>query len=395
MKILYVIHYPNFGGPHNRVLTLYNALLSENFELVVVIPDELGNAYQRLVDNKIEILKIKLHRARAIREPTYHIHYFASFFPEVLKLRRIIRDNNIKLVVVGGLINPHAAIAAFLGNVPLVWQILDVVTPLAMRVILFPFVFLFSNAVMCVGLEVARKHPGIVSLGKRLHLHMPPVDPDRFKPDSVRRAKARVSFRVDEQTFLIGTVGSILPLKGHEFLIQAIRIIRNAYTDFRVCILGQTIKAHSAYLDYLLEEIRSAGLVIGKDIDIIDPQDKVADLLQGFDCFVLSSISEAMPTVVLEAMATALPVIATSVGAIKEVVSDGETGMIVPPKDPNAIALAIRRLLCDKRLCRQMGLSGRLKVLRKFGLEQCTRAHVNAFRSAINRHTKGHNPIKN
>lgn len=388
MRILFVIHYPNFGGPHNRALVLNKILISKGYKTVVVIPEERGDAYQRLTAHGIEVYKISLHRARANLHLIQQAKYVLCFFPEVWKLRNIIRDHDIDLVLVGGLINPHAAIAASLERVPLVWQILDIWTPMILRIILFPLVKLLSDAVMCVGLAVARKHPGVISLGPRIHLHYPPVNIDRFKPNNLKRNITRANLCVDETTFLIGTVGNLIPLKGHEYLIKATHLVMNKYRKIRLCIFGRVINTHAAYADFLNKEAKNAGFDIGKNFEIIDPDDKVPELLQGLDCFVSSSISEAMPTTILEAMACAVPVIATNVGSISEVVLDGETGIIVPPRDQKSIADAIIHLLCRRRLRRIMGLNGRLRVLRHFGLFQCAQSHIEAFEYAIRKNKR-------
>ncbi len=83
------------------------------------------------------------------------------------------------------------------------------------------------------------------------------------------------------------------------------------------------------------------------------------DLLAAFDVFVLPSVVEGMSNAVLEAMARSLPVVATDVGGIPEVVADGETGFIVPPGDPAALGAALSKLLQAPELAREMGAAGR------------------------------------
>ena len=95
----------------------------------------------------------------------------------------------------------------------------------------------------------------------------------------------------------------------------------------------------------------------------------VADLLARADVFVLSSTSEGLPLSILEAMAAALPVVASSVGGVPEAVEDGETGLLVPPRDPVRLAAALERLLVDPALRRRLGANGRARVLERFGLE--------------------------
>jgi glycosyltransferase involved in cell wall biosynthesis len=89
-------------------------------------------------------------------------------------------------------------------------------------------------------------------------------------------------------------------------------------------------------------------------------------LLRTADVFVLSSRWEGLPLAIIEAMMSGLPVVGTRVGGVAEVMVDGETGLLVPPKDPEALASALNRLLEDAGLRRQMGEAGRRRALDRF-----------------------------
>jgi glycosyltransferase involved in cell wall biosynthesis len=91
------------------------------------------------------------------------------------------------------------------------------------------------------------------------------------------------------------------------------------------------------------------------------------------DVFVLASIWEGMPNAALEAMAVGLPVVATGVGGTPEVVADGETGLLVPPRDPDGLSQAIARMLHDPELWRRMGQAGRRRVGQRFSVERMVR----------------------
>ena len=135
-------------------------------------------------------------------------------------------------------------------------------------------------------------------------------------------------------------------------------------------------------------QANSAGLTEGDQFSIMDPEDRVAELIPAFDIFVLSSVprSEGIPTAILEAMSCGIPVIATNVGSVTEVVEHRVTGLIVPPKNVQALSDAIISLYSNPIFLKQMSLNSRLKVLNHHTLERCTKSHTRAFLHATERH---------
>ena len=93
----------------------------------------------------------------------------------------------------------------------------------------------------------------------------------------------------------------------------------------------------------------------------------------------MSSVTEALPNVVLEAMATGLPVVATNVGGVPEVVDSGRTGWLVPPKEPAALAQAVVQMLADEEMRRTFGQAGRERVERDFSLKQMVSRYETLF----------------
>jgi glycosyltransferase involved in cell wall biosynthesis len=127
------------------------------------------------------------------------------------------------------------------------------------------------------------------------------------------------------------------------------------------------------------------GLLDGRALDIRDAGSRVSALLPGFDVLALASVprSEGMPTVILEAMACGLPVVATDVGAVRELVIDGETGLVVSPGDRDGFAAALARLADDDGLRRSMGELGRSRFEQTFRLEALADRHVHAYDLAL------------
>lgn len=136
--------------------------------------------------------------------------------------------------------------------------------------------------------------------------------------------------------------------------------------------------------DQVERAVREQGLT--DRVELTGTSDDVARILGEGDVFVLSSRSEGMPMSVLEAMAAGLPVVATAVGGVPELVVEGETGLLVPPGDAGALALALDRLLGDAELRQRMGAAARRRVETSFALPDWEDAHRSLYARLLAEH---------
>ena len=118
---------------------------------------------------------------------------------------------------------------------------------------------------------------------------------------------------------------------------------------------------------------------LSQRVELLGARADVPDLLARADVFVLSSRSEGFPVSVLEAMAAGLPVVATKVGGVAEAVVDGETGLLVPAADPEALACALERLVADGELRRRLGAAGRGRALSLFDVSPYRAAYQELY----------------
>ncbi len=173
---------------------------------------------------------------------------------------------------------------------------------------------------------------------------------------------------------LVLSVGRLKAPKDFWTLVRALALLPSGSCRLRVAGDGPERAA-------LSEEIRRLGL--DGAVELLGDRDDIAELLRESQLFVLSSRSEGMPMSVLEAMACGVPVVASAVGGIPELVVDGETGLVVEPGDPEALAAAIARVIDDSELRRRLAAAGHARASRLFDPERWRQEHVNLYRHLL------------
>jgi glycosyltransferase involved in cell wall biosynthesis len=173
---------------------------------------------------------------------------------------------------------------------------------------------------------------------------------------------ARAELGLPPDSFVIGAVSRLYAVKGIQFLVQAL-----AKTGAqRLVVIGEGPEKPAL-------EILAERLGVADRIHWLGHRPNAPNLMPAFDLFVQPSLHEGMPNTVLEAMAAGLPVVATAVGGTPEVVVHGVTGLLVPPKHPDALSKAISALLEDRDLGRRMGRAGRERVVEHFSVGRMIR----------------------
>ena len=181
----------------------------------------------------------------------------------------------------------------------------------------------------------------------------PGIDLTRFHSGSSRRAAARSALGLRPGELLVGWVGRLVDIKDCATFLRACSHVLPSCPRARFVVAGDG--ELRAALDAQVAQLKLPVQFLGNRPD-------VPDLMAAMDVFVLSSTNEGFGRVLVEAMATGLPVVATAVGGVPEVVQDGQTGLLVPPSDPRAMADAITTLLDDPGLRAAFGREGQAHV---------------------------------
>ena len=200
------------------------------------------------------------------------------------------------------------------------------------------------------------------------------VDLAQFSISSDRSVLAEFGFA--EHDPVVGIVARLEPEKDHVTFLRAARTVVDELQNARFLIIGDG----GARVDL---EALCTELQITPNVHFAGTRDDVARLLPAIDVFALTSVSECFPISVLEAMACARPAVCSAVGGIPEVIEDGETGYLVPPKDPQQLADRLLKLLRDPQTARRMGRAARARVEAEFDLDCSIAAAEQAIEDVV------------
>ncbi len=189
------------------------------------------------------------------------------------------------------------------------------------------------------------------------------------------RNKIRKECGVGEGPVLL-TVARLANEKGHRFLIQALPGLLAEWTSL-VCVFVGEGESREALLDLAREH------GVDQSCRFVGSKDDVVDWYAAADVVVLPSLSEGFPFVVLEALAMSRPVVATNVNGVPEIIHDGCTGLLVPPRNPKALEAALQTLLRDPCLAARLGKAGQQEVAARFTAEKMVQHTVEVIEEAM------------
>jgi glycosyltransferase involved in cell wall biosynthesis len=176
---------------------------------------------------------------------------------------------------------------------------------------------------------------------------------------------------------VIGAIGRMVWQKGFEYFIKAIPAITKEFPEARVLIVGDGPLRER--LEELGERLRVQGNLIFAGF-----RSDVKEILSAIDILVIPSLLEGFPMVSLEAMAMAKPIIGTNIDGITEQITNGENGVLVPPRDPSALAKATIGLLRNRETALRMGVAARKKAEQEFSVEKMVSETGKLYLSLLN-----------
>lgn len=390
LTILYLDEIGRIDGAEVVLLNLVANLDKKRFEPIVVCGSD-GELVDRLraLNVRVEVLRMKeafkvfwniggrkiFNPFGAAAETLYSVFFALKFFFYLKKTSPDIVHTNTLLA------NLYGTIPARLAGKRLVWHEHNIQPPGIRRKIVnilgnsFPKrIIVISNAVRSIYTSVPDRKLCTVYNG---------LDLEKFR--LTRKSGAiRKEFGIATSAPLIAITAVLRPWKGQEYFVLAAKEVLKAHPNARFMIVGDEVfNRDKGYKDYLKSVAASAD--IEKEVVFTGFRSDIPEILSEIDILVSATVlPEPFSLIVLEAMASGLPVVATRTGGVPEVMADGVTGILVEPKDPKAIAQAVKRLLDDNGLAQRMGREGRKRAHELFSIKRFVRDVEKVYDDVLN-----------
>jgi len=236
--------------------------------------------------------------------------------------------------------------------------------------------FFLSNAIIAVSEDLKKR---LTSLGfpKRkimvIHNGVLPVQ----TVSSQKIATLKNSFMIPSDVSVIGTVGRLVAVKDHKTFLDGAKIILRTNKKTRFIIVGDGPMKSEL-------EAYANSIGIENEVCFAGFRTNIADFLGMFDIFAMTSLHEGIPMALLEAMSLSKPVIVTKVGGIPEIVKDSTSGILIPPRNPDALAEACLKVLADTNLVRKLGTRAMQAIQEHYSIEFCVNKTKKLYETVLN-----------
>jgi len=195
------------------------------------------------------------------------------------------------------------------------------------------------------------------------------------------RETTRQQLNIQKEDKMIVTVAVLRELKGIQFMVKAMQEIISDYPNVHYVIVGD-----GEYKPTLIELVNSLNL--GDQITFTGRRTDIPEILNACDLFVLPTLVDALPTVLIEALATKAPIVASNVGGIPEIIDDNVNGLLIPPSEPSKLANACVKLLSDEKLSKSLTQAGEITAKQRFDVYVQAKQLIDLYGEILVQHGK-------
>ncbi|MBN2026827.1 MAG: glycosyltransferase [Actinobacteria bacterium] len=306
----------------------------------------------------------------------------------VYGLARLLRAGGYDLVLTNSAkADIYGSIAARLAGIPVVWRLHDIVDSDAfsrLNIALFRFFATFFAArVLAVSGAVKEALVGRGVRGGKIAVVYNGIDIEALTR-TAQREEARAEWDIEEDAPVAGLVGRLVDWKGPDRFLAAAAEVAMDIPQARFMLVGDAIFGEAGYVDELKEAAVRLGLA--ERTVFTGFREDALRIMSGLDVLVHASLlPDPLPTVLIEAMALGLPVVAADAGGVREIVREGSTGLVVPPGDVRAMREAMVELLSDPEEAARMGRAGRELAAERFDIDLQARSLEQELLAALPR----------
>lgn len=378
MRVASLMEEGRFSGQHNRIIRVAARLKERHIETIVYFPREDSEFFeQKLNEHGIEYRLLRLRRPTLA--PKAFLLYFIYFFPDVLTLAKQLKNDFIDLAHCNGSWQIKAPLAAWLAGVKVLWHLNDTKMPSIVKRAFSVLAWLIADFLVLASQRVQTYYLDNNSLRKIPHMIIQaPVDTQRLDPDKPLALDVDVFGR--DRCLRVVFISNITPVKGVEYFIEMAGLLSAKRNDIAFHLFGRCYKNQQKYIDQLEKMIHQLGI---RNFHWHGFRSDVINLLGAADVFVCTSLYEASPTVVWEAMSMARAIVATDVGDVSCIIENGKSGFVVPTRDPVALAQKVEILLGDPDLRRSFGREARCRAKALLDVSICAERHEEAYRRTL------------
>jgi len=381
MRVLNVLPDDRMSGPQIRSLQVAETLRDRNVETVFAVPEGDGGFETAATEAGFSVYSLPFKRIRSPRKPIANARFLAGYRGTVSRLTSFVASVDADIVHVNVSTNFQGAHAAFRSGAALVWHFNDSLTPWPVRNVTAGLARRWADEIIVAADAVADYYfPNDQAQTRTVYA---PVDIDTFDLDTVGDTwpDGLLGRGSPPSCPVVGTVGNINPAKGHGDFIRVINRVCSRHGPVLAPVVGKPLASRRGHFRRLQRLVEDRELE--DTVHFCGYRDDIPSVLSAFDVFVLSSVSEACPMVILEAMAMERPVVATDVGGVREQITDGKHGLVVPRSDPAAMADRIETLLTDGDECQRLGTNARQRVVEEFSLPTIANHLLSVYERAV------------
>jgi glycosyltransferase involved in cell wall biosynthesis len=380
------------------LLELIKRLDRASFTPIVVLPSDI--TYEGKLSRALDKLAVQHYRVRmgVLRRRYFHPFRFHQLVTQTLtgskSIDQIIQQHHIGLIHSNTSAVLNGAIAARKRRLPHVWHVHEILAkPSWLGKIIYRLIHATSDAIVTISHAVADHMKARLphNANNKIQVIWDGTDCERFHPAPINRA-LRTQWQVGDDDVLFAVVGRISHWKGQTLALSALAqaIAAQPAAKLKLMIVGSPVPGEEYRTDQLSQLARELG--IHERVVFVSFHSDVPSIMQAIDVLILPSLlPEPLGLVVLEAMATAKPVIASRHGGPLETIIDQETGLHFTPDDAQSLSNAMLKLSNNAALRTQMGHSGRQRVLEFFSLERFAQAFSELYKKAVT-HTHENRP---